>query len=68
MKELVAFGAAAKPALPALKELIVFFNDECKRKAFPAGELNQRRISAVEKAIQTIEAATTQPPLRRIAR
>ena len=34
---------------------------------FPAGELNDRRVTAVEEAIKAIEAATTQPELRSIA-
>jgi HEAT repeat protein len=68
MKELITFGAAAKPAVPALKELIAFFNEQCRRREYPAGELNQRRITAVENAIQTIEAATTQPEVRSLKR
>jgi len=31
---------------------------------FPEGELNDRRVNAVEEAIKVIEAATTQPELR----
>ena len=67
MKEIVSYGSAAREALPGLKELIVAFNDQCKRGEFPAGELNNRRIAAVEGAIKAIEAATEQPPLRSIA-
>ena len=33
----------------------------------PAGELNHRRVTAVEEAIKAIEAATDQPELRSIA-
>jgi hypothetical protein len=37
------------------------------RGEFPAGELNDRRVSAVENAIKWIEAATDLPDLRTIA-
>jgi hypothetical protein len=67
MKEIMSYGSAARGALPGLKELIVFFNDQCKKGEFPAGELNDRRIAAVEEAIQAIEAAKDQPVLRSIA-
>lgn len=66
MKEIAAYGAAAKPVIPQLRELIVMFNDQVKQQAFPGGELNQRRVGAVEEAIRSIEAATTQPELRSI--
>lgn len=66
MKEIKGYGSAAREALPGLKMLITFFNDQCKRGEFPAGELNNRRIAAVEDAIQVIEAAKDQPPLRSI--
>jgi hypothetical protein len=67
VKELVGYGTAAREAIPGLRELIVAFNEQCKQGKFPAGELNNRRVGAVEKAIQAIEAATTQPELRSIA-
>jgi hypothetical protein len=67
MKELMTYGTAAREALPRLKELIAAFNDQCKRGEYPAGELNDRRIGAVEAAIKAIEAAKTQPELRSIA-
>jgi hypothetical protein len=67
MKGIVSYGAAARQAVPGLKELIVALNDQCKRGEFPAGELNNRRVAAVEEAIKAIEAATTQPELRTIA-
>lgn len=66
MKELVSYGTAARGAVPGLKELIVSLNEQCRKGEFPAGELNHRRVSAVEEAIQAIEAATTQPELRSI--
>jgi hypothetical protein len=66
MKGIVSYGAAARQAVPGLKELIVALNDQCKRGEFPAGELNNRRVGAVEEAIKAIEAATTQPELRSI--
>lgn len=67
MKELVTYGAAAREALPGLKELIVDFNEQCRKGEFPAGELNDRRVRAVEEAIQAIETADDQPELRTIA-
>jgi hypothetical protein len=67
MKEIKGYGSAAREALPGLKMLITFFNDQCKRGEFPAGELNNRRIAAVEDAIQVIEVAKDQPTLRSIA-
>jgi hypothetical protein len=66
MKEIAGYGSAAREAVPALRELIAELNAQCKRGEFPAGELNNRRVSAVEEAINTIEAATTQPELRSI--
>jgi hypothetical protein len=68
MKELVKYGAAAKGAVPELKQLIVEFNEQCKRREFPAGELNNRRVAAVESAIESIEAATDQSEMRKIKR
>jgi len=67
MKGIMGYGTAARQAVPGLKELIVALNDQCKRGEFPGGELNNRRVTAVEEAIKTIEAATTQPELRSIA-
>ena len=67
MKEIVSYGAAAREALPGLKALIVQFNEQCRKGEYPAGELNDRRVGAVKQAIQTIEAATGQPTLRRVA-
>ena len=67
MKEIVSYGSAAREAVPALKELIAELHAQCKRGEFPKGELNNRRVSAVEEAIKAIEAATTQPELRSIA-
>ena len=46
MKEIVSYGTAAREAVPGLKELIVALNDQCKRGEFPAGELNDRRVTA----------------------
>ncbi|MCF7675710.1 MAG: HEAT repeat domain-containing protein, partial [Akkermansiaceae bacterium] len=57
MKEIVAYGSAAREAIPGLKELIVELNAQCDRGEYPAGELNNRRIDAVEDAIKAIEAA-----------
>ena len=66
MKEIVAFGSAAREAIPGLKELIVELNAQCKRGEFPAGELNNRRTGAVEAAIKAIEAAKEHPEMRSI--
>ncbi len=66
MKEIVGYGAAAKPVVPALRELIAMFNEQVKQREFPGGELNQRRVGAVEDAIRAIETATTQPELKSI--
>jgi hypothetical protein len=67
MKEIVSYGTAARAAIPGLKEVIVDLNAQCKRGEYPAGELNNRRIGAVEDAIKAITAATTQPELKTIA-
>jgi hypothetical protein len=66
MKEIVKYGTAAKVAIPGLKELIDQFNAEVKRGEFPGGELNNMRVTAVQDAIKSIEAATTHPELRSI--
>ena len=67
MKLLVSYGTAAREAVPGLRELIVAFNAEVAAKNFPGGETNAKRVNAVEDAIKTIEAATTQPELRSIS-
>jgi hypothetical protein len=67
MKIIISYGAAAKPQIPALKELIVMFDQETAAGAFPSG-LNKDRTGAVEDAIRAIESATTQPELRSIKR
>ena len=56
MKEIVGYGTAARDVLPELKELIVQFNAQCQKGEFPAGELNDRRVAAVEEAIKAIES------------
>lgn len=68
MKLLLTYGAAAREEIPELKELIVQFNDQVKNKQFPGGELNKRRVNAVEDAIKVIEAAKDQPELRSIVK
>jgi hypothetical protein len=65
MKDLIGYGKAAKAVLPQLQELIEQFNDECKNGGFP-GDCNKQRVSSVEEAIKTIQAATTQPEMRSI--
>ncbi|MGD0089903.1 MAG: DUF6288 domain-containing protein [Planctomycetota bacterium] len=67
MKELMSYGSAAREAVPELRELIVALNAQCQRGEFPAGELNNRRVAAVEEAIRAIEAAKDQPELQSIA-
>ena len=66
MKDLISYGKAAKVMVPQLKELIAQFNQECKTGGFPEG-CNIQRVTAVEAAIKTIEAATTEPKMRSIA-
>ena len=65
MKIIAGYGAAAKPLIPALKELIVMLNNETAAGAFPSS-LNKDRVGAVEEAIRSIETADTQPELRSI--
>ncbi len=62
MKEIVTYGTVARTVLPELRALLAGYQ---ANEGFP-GELNQRRITAVENAIKSIEAATTQPELRTI--
>ena len=64
MKELIRYGSAARGVLPELRKLIDMFNLQVENRQFPGGELNERRVGAVEEAIQAIEAATDQPELR----
>lgn len=66
MKEIAGYGTAAKEAVPELRKLIGEFNAQCARGEFPAGELNERRVSAVEGAIKAIEGATGHPELRSV--
>ena len=66
MKEIVNYGNAARGAIPDLRGLVVSFNEQCERGEYPKGELNDRRVGAVEDAIKAIEAATTQPEIRSI--
>ncbi len=66
MKEIASYGTAARSAIPALKEVIVALNEQVKRGEFPGGELNARRVKAVEAAIKSIEEAKEQPELRTI--
>jgi hypothetical protein len=64
MKMVTAYGSAAKPQIPALRELIASLNAEVERGVFPGGELNNMRVGDVEEAIKAIEAAKDHPPLR----
>ena len=66
MTEIVKYGSAAGGAIPGLKELVVSFHEQCARGEFPKGDLNNQRVGAVEDAIKSIEAATTQPEIRSI--
>ena len=65
MKIITSYGAAAKPQIPALKELIVQFDKDAAAGGFPPS-LNKNRTGDIEEAIRTIEAATTQPELRSV--
>jgi|GEM_PF-217949 len=65
MQEIVGYGTAAREVLPQLKELIVQFNEQCRNREFP-DDCNQMRVTSVKEAIQSIEAATTQPELRSV--
>ncbi len=64
MKLIASYGSAAKPHIPALRELIASLNAEVKNKEFPGGELNNQRVGAVEETIKVIEASKDHPPLR----
>ena len=66
MKEIASYGSAAKSAVPQLKEVIVSLNEQVQKRDFPGGELNERRVRAVEDTIQAIEASKDQPKLRSI--
>jgi hypothetical protein len=66
MKMITGYGSAAKSQIPALKEIIASFNADVERHEYPGGELNNRRVGAVEEAIKSIEAATENPPLRSV--
>ena len=65
MKELLRYGTAARPVIPDLKALIVQFNKQTAARQFPAN-CNRQRVASVDKAIEAIEAATSQPKLRSI--
>ena len=65
MKIISSYGMAAKPQIPALREVIASFNRETERGEFPP-DLNRDRVGAVEDAIRSIETATTQPELRSV--
>ena len=64
MKLITGYGSAAKPQIPALRELIASLNAEVEHGEFPGGALNKQRVGAVEEAIKAIEAAKDHPPLR----
>ncbi len=64
MKELMRYGSAARHVLPELRELIDMFNLQVRNRQFPGGELNERRVNAVEDAIKLIEDAKDHPQLR----
>jgi len=66
MTEIMKYGSAARGAIPALKELKTELNAQVDRGEYPGGELNQRRVGAIDEAIKSIETATTHPELRRI--
>jgi len=63
MKEIASYGSAAREAIPELQKVLARFTKKIGKDNFPA-ELNKRRISAVEDAIKSIEAATDHPEIR----
>ena len=63
MKMITGYGSAARPQIPALRELIASLNAEVENREFP-GDLNKLRVGAVEDAIKSIEGAKDHPPLR----
>jgi HEAT repeat protein len=65
MKVLVGYGAAARDAIPGLKQLIDELNAQADARKFPR-DLNKKRVGDVENAIKAIESATTQPELRTV--
>lgn len=67
MKIIAGYGAAAKPQIPALKEVIAQYNQETAARMFPES-LNKVRVGDIEECIRTIGSATTQPELRSINR
>jgi hypothetical protein len=67
MQIIASYGAAGKPQIPALREVIASFNRDTERREFPPS-LNLVRVGAIEDTIRTIETATTQPKLRSIKR
>jgi hypothetical protein len=67
MKIITSYGAAAKPQIPALREVIASFNLETERGEFPPS-LNLVRVGAIEDTIRAIETSTKQPELRSIKR
>ncbi len=62
IKLITDYGSAAKPQIPALREVIASLNADVEHREFPRGELNNQRVGTVEEAI---EAAKDHPPLRR---
>jgi hypothetical protein len=64
MKIITSYGSAAKPQIPALREVIAMFNRDTERGDFPPLAESSDRVGAVEDAIRSIETATTQPELR----
>lgn len=66
VSEIASYGTAARSAIPDLIKLIESLNRQTKKGGFPA-DLNLRRTGDVQKAIDAIESATTEPALRKIA-
>ena len=60
MRELLRYGTAARVVLPDLKKLII----QCQEELDFPDWARKRKIEAVEKAIQALDLATTQPELR----
>ena len=58
MKELTAYGTAARDTIPELKALLETY----RKSSFPK-ECNDQRIASLVEAIKTLENATTQPEM-----
>jgi hypothetical protein len=65
MNMITGYGSAATSQIPAMKEIIVMFDQDTAARMFPP-ELNKVRVDAVEEAIEAIESAKDHPSLRNV--